>query len=173
MHRLLFLLVIFTFATFFTIITSSEITIPKKFNEEEDLVNSYPKSGVSYRLPNTSLPLTYDVAINWTDDETFNFNGRVKIKIMIIEYTNKIVIHKKYIDIESVYLSSFDFNELEFPISWTYSNITDFLTISYSEYFDIGSKLLLDVTYTGKLRSDDHGFFYQSYTAENGEQRQV
>lgn len=170
MYRSWVFLRIFTFSLFVSK-SFSEIPLPNK-SEQENL-SAYPKYGVSYRLPNTSLPLAYDIAINWTDDETFNFNGRVRIECVIVEYTSTLVIHKRFIDIENVILSSLNSNEQEFPVSWTYSNITDFLTISFNENFDIGSRILLDITYSGKLRRDNRGFFYQFYIAKTGERRQI
>lgn len=126
-------------------VVSSEIR-PIPTESEKENLSAYPKYGISYRLPKSSLPLTYDIAINWTDDETFNFDGRNKIEIVILEYTGTIVIHKRFIEIENIIVSSVDLDEKEIPIFWTYSNITDFLIISFGEYYDIGTRLLLDIS---------------------------
>jgi hypothetical protein len=56
----------------------------------------------TYRLPNDSIPLKYDLWLETdvgTPDEKFNFSGKVKITIEIINATDVITLHFRKIKI--------------------------------------------------------------------------
>lgn len=150
-----------------SIATATHKPIPESQKKED--VSAYPKD-VNYRLPKSSHPEKYNVALTWIDDEKFTFNGIVTIDIVIQNDTNTVVVHKRQIDIKTVTLKPSSGVAVEVP--FTYSNITDFLTITSSTILTARSRYTLEITYSGMLRTDNRGFFRQSYITENGEKRQ-
>lgn len=141
---------------------------PIPTNIEKKDFSAYPKD-VNYRLPNTSYPEKYNIVLTWIDDEKFTFDGIVSIEIVIRSDTKTIVIHKNN-DVKKVTLKLSGGTAKEVPYS--YSNITDFLTITNNDIMTARSRYTLEITYSGVLRTTTHGFFRQSYIAENGEKRQ-
>ena len=75
--------------------------------EPESLVVSFPvrANEDSFRLPNTSIPLHYDIWLS-TDIHRgeFEFQGRVAIDILVVETTNLVTLHYSQLDIVSVTL---------------------------------------------------------------------
>lgn len=166
MYRAAVLLVV----AFAAIIVAAERPMPMRSIEED--LSAYPKN-VSYRLPLTTLPLRYDVDLTWIDDVQFNFKGRVIIDVLITQPTGTIVLHKKWTDIQNVTLISNESGGKIMPTTWTYSNVTDFLSVIFNGTMYPGSVYTLDISYNGTLQGANRGFFRQSYVAENGERRQA
>lgn len=144
--------------------------IPVKVFAED--LSVYPRN-ISYRLPNETYPETYKIDLTWVDEDQFSFEGIVTIGVIIRTNTNTIVVHKRHIEINKVTIqlqgqgSPNPIIEPEFE----YANQTDFLTIT-NEAMTAGSKYTLKISYSGQLRTDNIGFFRQSYVAESGERRQ-
>jgi hypothetical protein len=65
--------------------------------------------GSTYRLPNNSVPLRYDLRLKTDFDKgDFNFEGRAKIYLKTIESTKKITLHMKDLNIENIDLFGVD-----------------------------------------------------------------
>lgn len=132
---------------------------------------------VGYRLPNFTYPISYD--ISWTsriDQGDFNFIGQVKIKIAVEEDTREIVVHAKQINLTSIRLSRFTASDLtDLPLQpHTYDSIREFVHIKTNGPLLVaGDRLLLDITYTGSLRTDNGGIYRTSYIGADGVPRQV
>lgn len=131
---------------------------------------SVPPQNVSYRLPNETYPDTYNIAISWIDEDNFTFEGEVTIVIIVRSNTNTIVVHKRQTDIKTVTIQG---PGIPSPIAlqFTYSDVTDFMTIPSPVVLTAPSKYTLKIAYSGVLRTDNRGFFRQSYVADTGETR--
>lgn len=124
----------------------------------------------TYRLPNTTLPNSYDVTLRtWVHAENFQFNGSVRINISIEESTNSITLHHRYLTIRDVRLWS---GETRIPIlSYSYNATFEFFTVFVDETLALGETYILDIDYSGTLRTDDAGFYRSSYIADDGTRR--
>lgn len=125
----------------------------------------------SYRLPNNTIPLKYDVQISTNihrgDPE---FRGTVKIEIAVIAKTNKIVLQLRQLTIVDVKLygsKNILSNEIGI-VSRQQVDDLEFLEITASREFEIGEKPMLVITYVGQLRDDNLGFYRSSYIDSEG-----
>lgn len=128
------------------------------------------RQNVSYRLPTETYPESYRIDISWTDEDGFTFYGDVKIGIIIRTDTNTIVVHKRQTNINWVTIQG---PAIPSPVElqFTYSDVTDFMTITCPVVMSAGSKYTLRITYAGILKTNNRGFFRQSYAADTGERR--
>lgn len=125
---------------------------------------------VSFRLPTTSIPQTYNIEMTWIDEQAFTFDGKVTIEIQIKTDTDIIVVHNRQLAITKVTL-----RPVEGPaVAATFETdaLTEFLTIKNNVVMIAGSVYILEITYNGVLGTGTRGFFRQSYVAESGESRQ-
>lgn len=151
-----------------SIVNISAVYQPISKSFDKTSYNAY-REDVNYRLPNSSYPEKYNIELTWIDDITFIFNGIVTIDIVIRSNTDTIVLHKRS-DIQNVILKPENGEAMN--VTFLYSNVTDFMTISSGKLFKEGSKHTLEITYQSILNTNNRGFFRQSYDAENGEKRQ-
>lgn len=124
----------------------------------------------SYRLPNDTIPLKYDVELS-TDIHSgvSDFNGTVKIEIEVVKKTASIVLQVRQLTIVEVKL--FRSNTVTqiplLPISE--ADDLEFLTIRVQTGLLVGDKVRLEIEYMGQLRNDNLGFYKSSYTDAAGE----
>lgn len=121
--------------------------------------------GLNYRLPNNSIPLRYDLWLKTdVDKEIFEFDGRVKIHLRIVEATNRITLHYRQLTIGQINLLNTD-ESIAAPNLASELDVTlEFLHITLPTVRQVGEILLIDISYTGILRSDGSGFYRASYT---------
>lgn len=135
------------------------------------------KNNVSYRLPNTTHPESYEISLaTRIDNETFEFDGNVRIKIVVDQPTRVIVLHARQLTIKQIRLTKYSGN---LPInvdldSHSYEAETEFLKVP-TKNMDLltGDRLTLDITYSGILREDNGGFYRSSYTNSAGKKMYV
>lgn len=121
---------------------------------------------LNFRLPNTTLPESYDVSIRTRiDQEDFAFYGTVKIGIIVVEPTTSIILHELHLHIEEVQLQSE--GQTVFVEKYTYNTTLQFLTISVLEPLISGNRYILQIRYRGTLR-EDVGFYRSSYLNDDG-----
>ncbi|XP_070496290.1 aminopeptidase N-like [Chironomus tepperi] len=125
---------------------------------------------LTYRLPNDSIPINYEITLSTNVHEgDFNFTGKVKIRVKIVEPTDKITLHYKNITIDKVDI----FNALvPVPIllnaPFDHIESHDFLIINLPNIFDKDAEILISIAYHGQLRDDGAGFYKGSYKDEAG-----
>lgn len=124
----------------------------------------------TYRLPNATVPNSYDVTLRtWVHEGNFQFNGSVSIDISIEEPTNTITLHHRYLTVGDVRLW---FGATSIPIlSYSYNATFEFFTVTVQETLELGESYVLDVDYSGTLRTDEGGFYRSSYVADDGSRR--
>ncbi|CAG9805384.1 unnamed protein product [Chironomus riparius] len=124
----------------------------------------------TYRLPNDSIPVNYEIIIT-TNVHTgeLNFTGNVKIRLKIMEPTNKITLHSRQIDILKIDIWS---GSTPFPIRTNapinFIESHDFLVVDLPNIYDPYTELILVINYNGKIRDDGTGFYYGTYTDDEG-----
>lgn len=127
---------------------------------------------ITYRLPNNSLPIKYDLWIKTdVDKEDFNFQGRVKIHLRIVEATDVITLHYRQIEIDNVDLLSVTEEAIiENNLDFAHDEVYEFLKITLPSQQQPDDELILDISYHGILREDGTGFYRASYTTKDGVQ---
>lgn len=127
-----------------------------------------------YRLPNSTKPENYDITLSTAvDEDNFNFDGTVKIRVHVLEATSNITIHARQLTIKSIALSDpstgtdIDLNP------YVYEIVTEFLIIPAKTQLEKDKYYLLVITYTGELRTDNGGFYRSSYVDAIGVTKQV
>lgn len=126
----------------------------------------------TFRLPNATLPNSYDVTLRTRiHDGDFAFSGNVKVNISIVEPTNRITLHHRYLTVQEVRLWSGANNSSVPVLSFSYNSTFEFFSVAVQETLAPGETFILDVDYNGTLRSDEAGFYRSSYLADNGTRR--
>ncbi|KAM7359496.1 uncharacterized protein ACRADG_013108 [Cochliomyia hominivorax] len=125
---------------------------------------------LNYRLPNSSYPEHYDITLT-TNVHTGarDFTGLVVIDIVIVEPTTEIVIHARQTGDYKVNISN-PSTGLSEELMTSYETERDFLTLKRKTDvpFDADTKWKLTISYTGKLRTDNKGFYLSSYNDTEG-----
>lgn len=135
----------------------------------EDVIVYEDVVSETYRLPNNTRPLSYDVHLRTRiHEEIFTFDGTVEILIVALEMSNHIVIHQRKLNITNFALRDLSNGEMA-ATSMSYDQIREFLTF----HLTIGelvadNRYLLQINYTGTLRNDEAGFYRSSYLNDDG-----
>ena len=134
-----------------SLVTSKKEILDKKFK--------------TYRLPNNSIPHRYDLWLKTeVDKKNFNFSGRVEIHIKVLEPTQIITLHCRQIFITKIDLLDVSRAVISESLHFQYEPIIDFLEITLPTQGTMNEELVLVITYTGELRSDNLGFFRTTYS---------
>lgn len=126
----------------------------------------------SYRLPNATHPVAYEISIvSRVDLGSFDFKGNVKIRIVVNETTQEIVLHAKQLQITNIKLGRFRgmFMSELMVNPHEHDHVREILVIrtNQSALFE-GDNLLLELDYVGSLRNDRKGFYRSSYVNDSG-----
>lgn len=132
----------------------------QKFNEEV----------TSYRLPNSTRPLHYDILISsGIHAGEFHFDGVVTIRIVALENTSEITLHSKWLTINNIDLLNADGQIIQSNLIFELNARLEFLVIILPQLLLVNQQTSLRISYRGTLRTDDYGFFRTSYLHENGQ----
>ena len=133
------------------------------------------KKNKSVRLPNHISPISYDLTIK-PDLESFTFSGNEIIKINIDKAINKITLHSKDIDIETVKISSkqkvvgskgIKKNE-QFATKITYDTEKETVTFYFKNKISKG-KGELSIVFCGIINENLRGFYKSKYVLDGKE----
>jgi aminopeptidase N len=127
----------------------------------------------TYRLPNDTRPLRYDIELQtWIDQGVFDFTGNVRIHLRVEEaHTNTITIHSYRQRILRTELRRLDGRVVP-TWPYQYDPVFEFLTVQIRSGFLLEhEEFILEIDYSGELRTDESGFYRSSYLNENGETR--
>lgn len=128
--------------------------------------------GRRYRLPNDTVPETYDITL-WTriDRADFSFEGNVQIGILAVEATQRITLHQRQLIIANAKLYTTTNPTQEINVdSFDYDPVLEFLQIHVTQGLTAGTRYTLSIDYTGTLREDNYGFYRSSYRNNDGVQ---
>lgn len=141
----------------------------KTFESESSIVPAFVPT--TYRLPNNSIPLSYDLRLTTDIDKAvFNFTGAVKIHIKIIDESQEIVLHYRQTTIEVINLWSGDGTTIiSSNLPYEQIPVFEFLVITLPNNYLPGDELVLEINYSCEHRDDGAGFYRGSYN-QNGQQ---
>lgn len=129
-----------------------------------------PSDGISYRLPNDTTPLRYDVWLSTAIHEgNFTFDGRVRIQVRIILNTPNITLHSRQLTITGVTLLDAEQSPIEENVAYRRREVQEFLDIQPSRPLVSGAIYWVEITYFGTLRTDGAGFYRSSYVNTAGD----
>lgn len=147
----------------------------QKYYSQEDLPlnginlrDPRQQATVSYRLPNDTKPLHYDISLT-TNVHTgaLAFSGLTKIFITAKEPTNVITLHALQITISKIVVSSVSAELVNTATGFTIDTQTDFLRIPVPTLV-VNNNYTVEITYTSSLRRDNAGFYLSTYTDSVG-----
>lgn len=151
----------------FSVITANVI-VNKPYQSVANIPdNEVRAENYNYRLPNNTIPKFYNVSlVTRVDQNKFDFSGVVRIELLVLENSQKIVLHARQLTVVSMKLT--DSFGRDVSISHDYDNVGEFLNILTSESLKAGEKYILEIAYVGELRNDRSGFYRSSYENEEG-----
>lgn len=131
-----------------------------------------PYDGISYRLPNTTIPLTYDIWLS-TDIHRgeFGFDGQVIIRFQCVETTPEIILQYRLMTIDRVTLFGSNNNIIEDNVPWYQNETVEFLVITPNQQLVQGQEYLISVRYNATMRDNGLGVYYGWYTDPEGDTR--
>lgn len=126
------------------------------------------KQGVSYRLPNDTFPIRYDISLTTRIDlGEFDFTGNVIIHLKVKNVTSMITIHSKLLTINEIKLNHGTTNAV-IGVTHTLDEPLEFLKIATATPLTVDQVYVLEISYNGTLRIDNGGFYRSSYVNEAG-----
>lgn len=136
--------------------------------------NVLQDDGIQYRLPNISIPETYNIYISTSvHNQNFTFEGSVSIVILVTEDTSSITLHSHRLHtIHDVSLLEEE-RLVQIPLGIpTYNDNNNFLTIPVlSGVLERGKRYVLNIVYVGMLQDGAKGFYKNSYIDDSGNVR--
>lgn len=118
-----------------------------------------------YRLPNNTVPTSYDVAFQTrVDIPEFTFSGVVRIGILTKEPSTSITLHHRQLVIESATLWTTDLVPVEVVLTgWNYVPETEKLIFQVQSTLPADINYTLVIAYSGILRTNQGGLYRSSY----------
>lgn len=162
---------LFTIITLVVSVTESTVavnTIP--ITQRIENVEVRQDDGRRYRLPNDTVPETYDITLTTRiDNANFIFSGSVQIGILAKESTQRITLHHRQLTITHIELRTNTSPSQQVTIgAWNYVPELEFLEIPITTNLTAGVRYFLSIDYTGTLREDNYGFYRSSYRNDSG-----
>uniref|UniRef100_A0A1L8DQZ0 Aminopeptidase n=1 Tax=Nyssomyia neivai TaxID=330878 RepID=A0A1L8DQZ0_9DIPT len=123
---------------------------------------------VSYRLPNNTHPIHYDLRLTTRIHAAdFTYTGSVTIQISVIEPTNVITMHSRDITVQSVVVRAQGCTQ-NLYVSNAYDPDTEFLTITTSSQLAVGAYDVI-IEFQGiHSRAVTYGWYAAAYTNDAG-----
>jgi aminopeptidase N len=153
-------------------ILSAAVPVKDGFLELGSIIssNQISPAEVGYRLPNTSIPLRYDLWLQTdVDKAVFDFSGRVKIHVRIVEATQSVTLNQRQITVEQVDFIDLDHSVTVSNVNFVFLENVELMVITLPRVVEANEEIVLDIMYTGKLRYDNAGFHRDSYESDDGE----
>lgn len=147
---------------------------PSRFNEEgfnfdDVVIPKFVPNTLSFRLPNNTVPIHYDVSL-LTDIHlgNFDFFGTVTIDIRVVEATETITVHYRQSTISSIDLLNLNGQIIESNVDYEQIEEVEFLVIKPRTALLELNQYKVVIRYRALLRTDDYGFYRASYFNEEG-----
>lgn len=146
----------------------AEWQMPLLMNKKQPDNRKFDES-VTYRLPNNTRPLHYDILIS-SGIHAGDFDGEVTVRIVAIENSSEITLNSKWLAIKNIDLFNADDQIIQSNVQFQLHERVEFLEIIPLQQLLANEEYILRINYAGTLRTDDYGFFRTSYFHENGQQ---
>lgn len=125
-----------------------------------------------YRLPNSTIPIRYDVSLKTEIHRAeAAFSGIVKIRIKAVEPTSDVTLHYRQLTIEGIglYDSADPPVLIENDVKFTSDDDHEFLVLKLTNPLTVDTEYLVEIQYQGFLRDDNMGFYRSSYKNAAGQ----
>lgn len=128
-----------------------------------------PYDGISYRLPNDTIPLTYDIWLS-TDIHRgeFDFDGRVMIQFQVVKATPVLTLQYRQMTIQSVHLFKLNEGLIQSDVPFIQNATVEFLIIRPTLELVQGDLYTVLINYSGTIRDDALGIYRASYIDQQG-----
>lgn len=131
-----------------------------------------PYDGISYRLPNTTVPLSYSIWLSTDIHEgDFGFDGEVTIHFQCIETTSELVLQYRMLTIDTVALFDSNNNLIEDDVPWYQNETVEFLVITPTRQLMQGQEYSVNVRYNGTINDNGLGIYRAWYVDPVGNTR--
>lgn len=148
---------------------------PFNFDQQiEEIVPLRPTDpeGLSFRLPNNTRPVHYDIWLSTAVHEAdFRFNGTVHIRFRTLEPSRSITLNFKQIIINQADLLNVNGIIIQNNLQTIGDVVTELVTFYFVNELPENQEFVISIEYSGELRTDSYGFYRGSYVDENGHQR--
>ena len=132
---------------------------------------------LDYRLPTDLLPSHYDVFVSFQFenefDDSFPYDGEVKIDFRCIKDTSKLVLHIHDLDIDNSSLVLSSTTDSSFGVlrefNWYNDFTREFFVADLTKQLKAGQNYSLSMKFIGYLTDDLRGFYRSSYMINNKE----
>lgn len=166
------LLVVLAFAT---LVVAADSPLPVRNVEDKTLLDAFQEQpSISYRLPNDTRPISYDVQLT-THIHTqtdFSFTGVVAARFVTDVASNTITLHQRQLTIGTYSLVLAGTTTIIPLNAFNYDTVTEFLTFTLTTgTLNVNSEYILTINFNGTLRTDQAGFYRSSYLANDGSRR--
>ncbi|CAG9134640.1 unnamed protein product [Plutella xylostella] len=120
------------------------------------------------RLPRTVRPEKYNLRLTpYIFEGNFTFDGELSVVIAVKNATDSITFHGVELTFKSIKLYEKSSGRVLRIVQRTEDAPRQFHTISLNETLKKGQRYVMNVTYTGILNDDLHGFYRSSYVEKN------
>lgn len=121
---------------------------------------------MSYRLPNTTIPLYYNI---WLTSEELFYNGELTILVEVLENTPEIVVHSKNLAVSNVYLFDENFEIIEYNLDTKTIPELEIVVATPKKPLVKGQRYNVFINFLGgTTRRDGKGLFRSYYDSEDG-----
>ncbi|XP_058449738.1 aminopeptidase N-like [Malaya genurostris] len=123
----------------------------------------------SFRLPNHTIPVHYDLFINTDIHEgLLDYNGTVEIHLKVLENTQQIVLHSSRSTIVNITMKNSDYVPVRI-VNFEFENEREFLIVNTASVLTTGSLIWLKIDFVNSIDRDDRsGFYRTSYNDNDG-----
>jgi aminopeptidase N len=139
------------------------------FNFDDVVIPKFNSSALSFRLPNNTVPIHYDISL-LTDIHVGNFDffGTVTIDLRVVEQTETITVHYRQSTVSSIDLLNINGQLIESNVDYEQIEEVEFLVIKPRTRLIVFNQYKVVIRYRAVLRTDDYGFYRASYLNEEG-----
>ena len=138
------------------------------FSSSENIIED--EEITSYRLPNNSVPVRYDLWLKTDIDRNiFNFSGTMKIQVKLLEPSQKITLQIDETKVVKIDLLDKQNQLIESNLLFEYQRRFQFLIIFLPRLLTPSETVTLDIEFRGILRTDMLGFYRSSYKNDKHE----
>lgn len=139
-----------------------------------------PRDEVDGRLPATTIPIHYNLELFpdfYLPEPPFPFSGHVEIFLECTAETNVIIIHSRglTIDEDTITVSVSPDSPGSPPdpgfASFAENGVANFLYFHLDGNLVVGERYVLNLDFTGTLRADNNGLYYDPYQEDDGTTR--
>lgn len=112
-------------------------------------------------LPVNTIPVRYELWIKTDIDKgIFDFSGKVKIHVKVLEPTKLVIINYRQIQITEI---NFIQQNVTTSVDYSFEQRKEFIFINLPKVVLRNETFIIEVSYTGSVREDSIGFYRQSY----------